>query len=363
MARAAPTVLLVVALLAPGALAWDQYHGGPGRNGIATLPPGVLDVVANVVGPEGVPWSASFASAVPTPHGALLTRADEAGCWLETVTDLRSLVGEAAAIDGCEVGTFRGMFAYDAQTDAVFACVSGPRGSRQLQALDRATGDLRWGMSAESLPQPPNVFPYWNCGGGAYDAAARELVVPFYSFYNSQGLGKLVSVDGTTGTINWVADVPMRPDPVGIGGLPGDPTSVTPLGAPRTVTLTETGIAVLSVTAGLGSGTSSTSGGVNTFEAVLTLFDRSGTYVTTHRSAMGGDEPVSRAGSGSWYAAAHGPLVGLAFGGDVVQVNPQQGNIVARAPIVAVDPSFNYIWWPAPAWTRDRLVVDRKSVV
>lgn len=344
MARtAAPALVLALLLLTPAAAAWEQYRGGSDRNGRLLLPAGPLDVVAVGHFPEG--WMTRYANGAPsvtTPHGVfyLLLHAD-GRCELALMRDPLALAVEELPLEGCTNGGM--LLAYDAAQDLLFVCVTGEPSSKQLRALDARTLEMRWGVSAQgfgSASQPA----LWECQGGGFDPSTRELIVPFYAIGALEATteSRLASVDVRSGTLNWLREIPgaSARTASGVGGLPEPVPAVSD--TPRTVTITENGIVLMSVHTAFAR-----------FSASMKMFDREGR--PTHASLA--SSGAGLANIASHYAVGRGALAMLVYSNSLVLVNPQLGTVVQSAPLQSADSSTVYIWYPVGAWTADRIVV------
>ena len=348
MPRYAAAIILALLAITPAAAGWAQYRGEPTRTSIVALPSGPLDIVANFTLPPG--YTTIYPNGAPgvwTPHGALVFLRGEGTCAVAKIPDPRLGAATVHALEGCEFGGTQ--LAYDAENDLLFVCISGVTGSQQLRALRADTLELAWGLSAAVLGSELG-FTFWNCQGGALDPARDELVLVWYSYANGASSAKLTSIDSVSGEMLWMSAIPPPGSP--IVTTPFDLPSINTLG-PRTVTLTEDGIVVMSV----GGATVS---GIGNFYAIATMFDRAGSYTASRTAYEGGgraEESTSTRGIASHYAVAHGTLAAFALGTDVVVVNPNHGDVVMRAPLQAADDSYNYIWWPTGAWLADRIYI------
>lgn len=347
---------LALALLAPTALAWEQFHGGPGRRGETDLRVGVLDVVGNASLP-GEPRVMTHMStaAAQTPHGLVLLGYGSGSCQLFLVRDPARMEVSTNDVEGCQGGRLVG---YDAARDVVLMCVWGGPNDPVLQARRPLTAEVAWSVVPSrdlGLVVAPSSAR-WSCSG-AIDGEAGEAVLAFdsYDAGSTNPLNRVAAVDLATGQVRWTNTVRTAFSAVGAANTLRE-GSLADSFHPYTVTLTSTGVLVVGWVFPCGHCVQKGD------EAFLAWFTREGSFRGMERTKLGSPTDTtstyaSRTHTVSSYAMASGTLAAAALGGRIVLVNPEAAEPVARAPLAAVEPVTSSLFWPAGVATRDLFVV------
>lgn len=333
---------LLMALPVVGA-AWTQAQGDAGRNGVAALPGGPLDVVE-----VARLWNASEsrsiytfggAGGVATGGGIVFASYGEDRCELVE----RSVAAAQRLLDAWSPCSFATLVAVDAERDTAFVCVYlGVEGSR-LAAVRVSDGERLWEYSWTGGP----------CLGAAYDEVNERLYLPLTISTVGSARARLDAVDAATGTVLFRSLVPLADPREAAAGLAAATPGFAQYG--RGVSITDTGVVFTGYTG---------QGSVGVYEDMFVAwFGLDGRVRNMEQATFGqppeGDEAsrgLSRAGT-QW-PVARGALAALGLGDEVVVLQPQTPNVVLRAPLAAVEPTTQGVFWRTGAWGDDVLVLQ-----
>ncbi|HVM44939.1 MAG TPA: hypothetical protein VM582_03295, partial [Candidatus Thermoplasmatota archaeon] len=230
----AVALLVLLVLASPLAGGWTQLRGGPERPGQLLLADETLDVVATGELLEGDERLGLFLAPglVQTPHGhaTLARRPDDGACTLLLVRDWDAPA--RVAVPSCRYGWLQG---YDQASDALILCSRASAQGAVLQAVDPASGALRWGLAPAHLGVVgTDAALAWGCSGMAIDEANGLVLGPLHE--SRAGFDytrhRIVAVEAATGRVRWATQVaphsavrgdlalPLAPDGSGANFLP-----------------------------------------------------------------------------------------------------------------------------------------------
>ncbi|HUR70311.1 MAG TPA: hypothetical protein VM370_13785 [Candidatus Thermoplasmatota archaeon] len=337
-------MVLIALLLAPGVLAWSQVGGNAARDEPAIVPGGALDVLSSqpLPGSPGAFWGPGM---LPARDGTIAFLHTDGGCEL-------ALFETPIATE--RIGHGNGMCSanlvgYDAPTNAALVCHNAPSTAAVLEAIEATTGEQRWSLvPASAFGTGPEEIGHY-CFSAALDPTTREVVLPVMGCCTTRP-ARLVSIDLDTGDVRWVQRIPTAP-----ALLPVDPGIPQPgqngYESYHGIALTTTGIVV--------SGYFDCAGVCE--EGVLAWADREGNVVGKEHAVSGSPTQVGpgayeRTRGASQYAVAQGPLAAAALGNEIVIINPEVAQPVARHAIEATSPNTFATFIPKGHWRDDTIV-------
>lgn len=332
----AHVALLVALFLMPGAgAAWTQAQGDAARNGDVALPGGVLDIVEVSrlwpVGEERTLYTFASAGGIATSAGLAHVSYGEGTCRL----DITRPGGETRLLHEWGRCSFGHLTALDEETDRAFVCLNLPDVGMALAAVSARTGDALWTHTWFGAP----------CLGAAYDATNGRLYLPQTVVAADGPRARLDALDAATGEVVFVA----HPSPVA-----GTRANVDlGFGVPqygRGVTVTETGVLL--------TGYADPSRAAAYEDMFVAWFDMDGVPRGIERASLG-EAPGSNgrfSRAGTQWPAARGALAALGLGDEVVVLQPQTGSVVLRAPLTAVEPTTQGVFWRSAVWG-DRAII------
>lgn len=356
--------LLVVALLTPSALAWNEAHGDMTRNGVAFVPAGPLDVVA-----KGS--LAARGEALGMTRGAgVVPVGDETAFALQKGTDCRlvfraSFVGNASRSVPLGACNRPIAMAYDYANDDVLVAFNAGSSGEGVVAV-APDGARRWSFAPGA--QLPNANPAagWVVPSLAFDAARNEVVLLARGVAVAGANGpvdednRVVVLNATSGAPKWSRAVTSTESAPFVGGVSSIAPAAPGLEA-STLTLSPDGIFVVGWKQAQCAACATSAFGT---EAFLAWYSRGGDargfQPAGSLSTSDASDPTraaeARTPVGSEYAVARGSNVALALGGSVVVVNPADSAPVGRAPIQAPEASDSSDFTHASVWT-ERVIV------
>lgn len=355
MARRAAAVALMLLMLAPGAVAaWNQPRGSEGRNAVLVSPPRALDVLRNDTVPlDGTLEPFRNAYMVETPAGLSAVIMHAGGCALLTYPDIREEEPTVREIPQCE--GYAALQGYDSVTNAILLCRASRTDDIVLESRGLTSLERLWGvvpgrdLAAQALPF--NDLG-WTCNGAAIDEDARIAYVAFWSGYVQANTADhaLAAISLDDGRPLWVQRI--RATSV-LSSLTPPNTYV-----PQAVTLTDTGVVVV----GQEACYACRADNGNVVGGFAAWFSREGA-ASGYRSAKvpsvleAQDELATRHPPASSFAVSTGATAALALGGYAVTINPEVQQVVAAAPIEAIEPTSAWNVWQTPVSFGNELAI------